>query len=197
MLYLLMLRRGEGTVEVWGEIVWKLNFQPCTEGKIDDTGLFRHTWENAVTPIHDLESNCEAPILGEIFLGHMYCINVQNSFRAVSDRDFPINFKKFIQIRINSWRFQEILWNPCVYFGFLSLPIDSSAEDYQRLRARGFWGISKDSYNFSEEIIRVPNDSKICRGNFPKRSQEEIFISDFRGHSHFSTILKFILKDSL
>ena len=108
-----------------------------------------------------------------------------------------INFKKFIQIRINSWRFQEILWNPCVYFGFLSLPIDSSAEDYQRLRARGFWGISKDSYNFSEEIIRVPNDSKICRGNFPKRSQEEIFISDFRGHSHFSTILKYILKDSL
>ena len=108
MLYLLMLRRGEGTVEVWGEIVWKLNFQPCTEGKIDDTGPFRHTWENAVTPIHDLESNCEAPILGEICLGHMYCINVQNSFRAVSDRD--------------SYQFQEALSDS---YQFLKIPRDS------------------------------------------------------------------------
>ena len=102
-----MLRR-EGTVEVWGEIVWKLNFQPCTEGKIDDTGPFRHTWENAVTPIHDLESNCEAPILGEICLGHMYCTNVQNSFRAVSDRD--------------SYQFQEAHSDS---YQFLKIPRDS------------------------------------------------------------------------
>ena len=39
--------------------------------------------------------------------------------------------------------------------------------------------------------------TNVQRGNFPMRSQEEIFISDFRGHSHFSTILKYILKDSL
>ena len=62
------------------------------------------------------------------------------------------------------------------------------SKDSERFRARCFWGISKNSYNFSEEIIRVPKDSKICRGNFPMRSQEEIFISDFRGHSLFGIL---------